>query len=170
MNRAQSLIFAAAVCAALAWVGAYKFGPRLYNRHRLAQLQGRQVYDEKIDARAAFDQALARANREHKRMLVIFGGNWCQWCLSLDDLMHQDDALREYVAAHYVVLKLDSQAGKVLDEAWGFPTRRGVPVLVFVNEKGQLEHVQETISLELWNGRILGHDPRRVLGVLQRWS
>jgi hypothetical protein len=68
------------------------------------------------------------------------------------------------------VLKVDSQAGKVLDEAWGFPTRRGVPVLVFVNDKGELTHVQETISLELWNGRILGHDPHRVLGVLQRWS
>lgn len=170
MSRAQSLIFAAAVCAALALVGAIKFGPRMYNRHRLAQLQGRQVYDEKLDARAAFDEALARANREHKHVLVIFGGNWCQWCLSLDDLLHEDASLRDYIAAHYVVLKVDSQAGKALDEAWGFPTRRGVPVLVFVDDKGALKHVQETISLELWNGKILGHDPHRVLGVLQHWS
>lgn len=168
MNRSQKLVFAAAVCAALALVATYKLGPRVYNKFYLRSLQGRQVYTEKMDAKAAFDAELARANQEKKRLLVVIGGNWCQWCLALDDLMHKDASVRDYVSAHYVVLKLDSQVAKPLDDAWGKPSRNGVPVLVFVNDKGAVKHIQATESLELWHGRILGHDPDRVLAVLQQ--
>jgi thiol:disulfide interchange protein len=170
MTRRQALVFALAVCGALFLIAAYKLGPRTYNRYRLSQLQGRQVYDASIDARAAFDQGLARAQRENKQLLVMLGGNWCQWCLALDDLMHQDTALREYLEHHFVVLKLDSAGAKALDDAWGKPTRHGVPVLVFLDRHGAIRHVQETESLELWHGRVLGHDPKRVLDVLERWS
>jgi thiol:disulfide interchange protein len=170
MNRRQAWVFAGAVFAAIAILLSYKLGPRYYNRFRLHQLQGRQIYDTKIDAKAAFDASLARANREHKRLLVVMGGNWCQWCLALDDLMHQDAQLRSYLEQHYVVLKLDSAAAKPLDDAWGQPTRQGVPVLIFVAANGSLRHIQETVSLELWHGRILGHDPNRVLDLLERWG
>jgi thioredoxin-related protein len=170
MTRKQALVFALAVCASLVVIASYKLGPRMYNRHRLTQLQGRNVYDANIKARPAFDQGLQRAQREHKQLLVILGGNWCQWCLALDDLMHEDARLREYLDEHFVVVKLDSAGAKELDDAWGNPTRHGVPVLIFVNADGSVKHIQETVSLELWHGRILGHDKRRVLAVLERWS
>ena len=156
--------------AFIAAVGLYKAGPKLYNRHRLAELQGRRVYDEKLDTQAAYARALDQANAQHKRLMVVLGGNWCQWCLVLDDLMHTNEPLRKFLDAHYVVLKLDSQAAKALDASWGQPTRHGVPVLIFVGADGAVRHVQETGSLELWRGRILAHDPERVLDVLRRWS
>jgi thiol:disulfide interchange protein len=170
MSARVRLLMAAALLGALSLAGAYKLGPRVYNRARLQQLHGRKIYDERLDTRAAFEAALARANREHKRLLVILGGNWCQWCLALDDLMHSDPALRAELAAHFVVLKLDSQAASQLDAGWGGPTRNGVPVLIFVDKTGAAAHVQETGSLELWHGRLLGHDAGRVLSVLRRWT
>lgn len=170
MTKRQTLVFTAAICAALALIATYKIGPRVYNRYRLHQLQGRHVYAEREDAKLAFDAGLARANREHKQLLVILGGNWCQWCLALDDLMHQDPGLRSYLETHFVVLKLDSAAAKVLDDAWGKPSRLGVPVLIFVDATGAVRHIQESISLELWHGRLLGHDPHRVLTLLQHWT
>jgi thioredoxin-related protein len=170
MTRRQALVFALAICGALFLIAAYKLGPRTYNRYRLGQLQGRKVYDPSLDARAAFEQGLSRAQSENKQLLVMLGGNWCQWCLALDDLMHEDAKLREYLEQHFVVVKLDSAGAKVLDDAWGKPTHNGVPVLVFLDRKGAVRHVQETESLELWHGRVLGHDPRRVLAVLERWS
>jgi thiol:disulfide interchange protein len=169
MTRKQALVFALAVCASLGVIASYKLGPRLYNRHRLGQLQGRNIYDTSIKARPAFDESLQRAQREHKQLLVILGGNWCQWCLVLDELLHEDEELRDYLSANFVVLKLDSASAKELDEQWGHPTRHGVPVLIFVDAKGSVTHIQETESLEMWHGRILAHDRRRVLGVLERW-
>jgi thiol:disulfide interchange protein len=150
--------------------GTYKLGPRFYNTYRYRQLMGRHVYDRKADARALFDRALAQANQQHKPLLVVFGGDWCQWCLALDDLMHQNAKLRDYAAEHYVVLKLDSEAARPLDDSWGQPSHRGVPVLIFVDQKGAPVHVQETISLELWHGKLLGHDPDKVLELLKRFG
>jgi thiol:disulfide interchange protein len=170
MTRRQALVFAAAICGALFLIAAYKLGPRTYNKYRLRQLQGRQVYDPSLNARAAYEEGLTRARAEHKQLLVMLGGNWCQWCLALDDLMHEDDKLREYLTQHFVVVKLDSAGAKELDEAWGKPRRHGVPVLIFVSHEGSVKHIQETESLELWHGRVLGHDPHRVLDVLERWS
>jgi thiol:disulfide interchange protein len=170
MTMRQLWLVRGALIALLGMLGTYKIGPKLYNRHRLGQLQGRQVYDERLNAQAAFTGALAQANDTHKRLVVVVGGNWCQWCLVLDDLLHQDDTLRSYLAQHYVLLKLDSQAAKSLDESWGRPSHNGVPVLIFFAANGAVKHIQETGSLELWRGRILGHDPKRVLSVLQRWS
>jgi thiol:disulfide interchange protein len=170
MNKRQALVFALAVCGALGLVAAYKLGPRVYNRYRSSQLQGRKVYDVNADTRAQYAAGLLRAQTEKKQLLVMLGGNWCQWCLALDDLMHEDQQLRGYLNDHFVVLKLDSAAAKVLDESWGKPTRHGVPVLIFVAPDGSVRHVQETVSLEVWNGRILAHDPHRVLEVLKRWT
>ena len=170
MTARQIWLVRGALVLLLGLVGGYKVGPRLYNHHRLGQLQGKHVYDERLNVQDAFAKALGQANAEHKRLVVVLGGNWCQWCLALDDLMHSDSALRGYLADHYVVLKLDSAAAKVLDQSWGQPTRHGVPVMIFVDANGAVKHVQETVSLELWRGRILGHDPKRVLDVLQRWS
>jgi len=169
MNAKQWLV-GGALALVIGMGGVYKIGPKLYNRVRLHQVLGRHVYDEHLNAEQAFGQELARANSEGKRLLVVLGGNWCQWCLVLDDLMHQDAELNAYTAKHFVVLKLDSQAARALDETWGKPSRHGVPVLIFFDDKGAVKHVQETGSLERWRGRLLGHDPKRVLGVLQRWT
>ena len=164
----KGAIWALPILLLMAAGAAYKIGPKLYNRHRLQELQGRRVYDEKLDTQAAFERELARANQEHKQLLVMLGGNWCQWCLALDDLMHTDEALKSELDAHFVVLHLDSAAAKKLDEAWGRPSTNGVPVLIFVDGSGAVRHIQETVSLELWHGKLLGHDPARVLQVLQR--
>jgi thioredoxin-related protein len=170
MTGRQALVFAVAVCASILLLVTFRFGPRAFNHYRLRQLQGREVYDERVDAQQAYAASLAKANQQHKQLLVMLGGNWCQWCLALDDLMRRDEALRRFVADHFVVLKLDTSRAKSLDESWGKPSRQGVPVLIFIAPSGKLRHVQETGSLELWHGRILRHDATRLLGVLEQWS
>jgi thiol:disulfide interchange protein len=151
-------------------LGAYKLGPRTYNWLRLRQLQGHEVYDLSLDPERTLGAAEVKAQRDGRKIMVVLGGNWCQWCLSLDDLMRTHEEIRAHLDKHFVVIKLDSAKAKVLDEQWGKPTRFGVPVLVFLDANGNLKHVQETGSLERWAGRILAHDPERVLTVLKRQS
>ena len=150
--------------------GLYKVGPRAYNYVRRNELSGRTVYDVNLEPATAVAAARERAQRENRRVLVVLGGNWCQWCLALDDLMATHEEIREHLGNHFVVVKLDSAKAKALDEAWGKPTKLGVPVMVFLDAEGKPRHVQETVSLERWQGRILSHDPDRVLDVLREWS
>ena len=154
----------------IALFGAFKLGPRAYNWLRLRELQGRTVYDVNVDPKAAVERARDQAQRDGRKVLVVLGGNWCQWCLALDDLMNEHEELRSYLGKHFVVVKLDSAKARALDEQWGKPTKHGVPVLVFLDGQGNPRHVQETVSLERWAGRILLHDPERVLNVLREWS
>ncbi len=151
----------------IALFGAYKLGPKAYNWYRLRQLQGHAVYDMNLDPVQTLQKAQVEAQRDGRKIMVVLGGNWCQWCLSLDDLMRKDAEIQSHLGKHFVVVKLDSAKAKVLDDQWGKPTRFGVPVLVFLDARGNLEHVQETGSLERWAGRILAHDPDRVLALLK---
>ena len=47
-----------------------------------------QVYSDTADAKAEIRQALATATREHKRVLLDFGGNWCGDCQVLHIYLH----------------------------------------------------------------------------------
>ena len=125
--NARRLTLAGIVCS-VALAATYKIAPRMYNAHKLSQLAGRHVYDEKADSMVA-EKALQVASQQHKRVLAIMGGNWCQWCLALDDMMNSDEEIRSFVAEHYVLLKVDIDTSEELDRVWGNPSQRGVPVL-----------------------------------------
>ncbi len=51
----------------------------------------RQIYDEKADAHVEIRDALAKAKGEHKRVIVVFGANWCFDCHVLDDAFHKPE-------------------------------------------------------------------------------
>jgi thiol:disulfide interchange protein len=145
----------------------YKLVPRVYNARKLAQLSGRKVYDETADSQAQLVTAFARAKREQKPVLVILGGNWCQWCLTLDSLLESDRELHELVTRKFVLLKLDADSASELDERWGKPTELGVPVLVFLQANGSVAHVQDMVPLETWGGRLLRYDRDAVYSVIE---
>jgi hypothetical protein len=166
-GRRQVLVAGGATFVSLA---TWKLAPRVYNDRRRRALAGRRVYDESADANALVVAALARASQEHKRVLAVLGGNWCQWCLALDDLMTTDDEIRSFVDAHFVLVHLDSEGAARLDAAWGSPTRLGVPALVFLDPGGAVLHVQDSVTLEAFGGRILKHDRARVLATLRAWA
>src|SRR5437868_698576 len=44
------------------------------------------IYDKAADAKVQVAQAVARAKQGDKRILLMFGGDWCGWCHKLHDL------------------------------------------------------------------------------------
>ena len=49
------------------------------------------IYAPGLDARTEIKQALALASKEHKRVLVVFGANWCYECHVLDLAFHRPE-------------------------------------------------------------------------------
>ncbi len=52
------------------------------------------IYDESADARRQIAEALARAKRENRRVLVQWGANWCGWCHLLHDAFEKSPEIK----------------------------------------------------------------------------
>ena len=63
-------------------------------------------YDEQADAKAVVAKARAQAKREHKRLLIDLGGNWCGDCRVLASIMALPE-LKPFLDQHFVVAKVD---------------------------------------------------------------
>jgi thioredoxin-related protein len=63
-------------------------------------------YDEKANAQADVAKAHALARKQHKRLLLDLGGNWCPDCRVLAAIMALPD-LKPFLAKHFVIVSVD---------------------------------------------------------------
>jgi thiol:disulfide interchange protein len=145
-----------AVAAALSVVPAF------------AQFTPRHIYDENADAKAEIRSALATAVREHKRVILDFGGNWCGDCQVLDIYFHRapNDAL---LNANYVIVDIDiGRMDKNVDIAskYDIPLQKGVPALAVLDSHGRLLYSQKTGEFE----KMRHMNPDSVTQFLEEWK
>lgn len=62
-------------------------------------------YDPKADPFEQYHEAIERAQREHKLVLVIAGGDWCRWCHVLERFVADDADVEEQLHQTFVVMK-----------------------------------------------------------------
>ncbi len=127
----------------------------------------KKIYDETADARVELAKACEKAGRDNKRVLVMFGGNWCGWCHKLHAVFEQDAKVRRTLSYEYEVLLVDIgrwDKHKDLAEELGANLEQGVPFLTIVDPAGQPVANQETGSLESGSN----HDPAAVLAFLEK--
>ncbi|MFO1054511.1 MAG: thioredoxin family protein [Planctomycetota bacterium] len=125
-----------------------------------------EIYDTKADAKQTIADAVGRAARDNKRVLVMFGGNWCGWCHKLHALFQSDAAIRKLLHDEYELVMVDiGQWNKHMELAAGYGAdlkNHGVPYLTVLDATGHVVTNQDTGSLE----KDGGHDPEKVRGFL----
>jgi hypothetical protein len=127
-------------------------------------------YEDGADAGPLIETALAEARVEHKRVLLMFGANWCVWCRRLEWVFRNDAAVSSALSEGWKVVHVDVGAGGSGTNAeviarYGDPVQRGLPCLVVLDAQGQLVHTQETGSLEVGSR----HDPAQIVAFLDRF-
>lgn len=103
------------------------------------------VYDERADAGKAIKAAVAEASRAGKRIVLVFGANWCKDCRALDSQMHKGE-LASLLEKSFVVVKVDvGRMDRNLDIAknYGVPVDNGIPALAVLDAKGKLLYAQD---------------------------
>jgi thiol:disulfide interchange protein len=104
------------------------------------------IYSETANPAAEIAAGLAQAKREHKRVILDFGGDWCGDCQVLDLYFHQppnDDLLQKnFVLVHVWIGHMDTN----LDVAarYGVPISKGVPALAVLDADGKVLYAQAT--------------------------
>jgi thiol-disulfide isomerase/thioredoxin len=125
------------------------------------------IYNPKADSKADIAAALKAATLDHKRVLIMYGGNWCSWCYKLHDLFKQDSEIATVLRNEFVrvMIDVDTQQ-KLMDHYVKKSEQHGVPFLTVLDTDGKVLINQETGALE--DGP--KHDPKKVKAFLKKWS
>ena len=126
------------------------------------------LYPAPEEAQADLAGALSAAAKEHKRVLVVFGANWCYDCHVLDATFHSKE-LAPLVEANYKVVHINiGENDKNLDIAQRYlvPLEKGIPCLVVLGSDGKLVFSQRQGEFE--NSYKIGISD--VAGFLNRWK
>jgi thiol:disulfide interchange protein len=133
-----------------------------------APIQTRHIYSETANPTADIAAGLAEAKREHKRVIVDFGGDWCGDCQVLDIYFHQAPNLdlleKNFVLVHVWIGQMDTN----LDVAakYGVPIAKGVPALAVLDANGKVLYAQATGEF-----RDMRHmDSASVTSFLETWK
>ena len=124
------------------------------------------IYVEEGNGKELIAAALKKAQRDHKHVLIEWGGNWCGWCYKLHDVFHNDAAVHPIVHEEFELVLIDSGKNKDLMLEYGGKDRQySYPHLTVLNEQGAVLTNQETGSLEEGPK----HDPQLVSEFLSKW-
>jgi thiol:disulfide interchange protein len=108
----------------------------------------RNLYSETANASADIAAAMVTARREHKRIILDFGANWCGDCQVLDYYYRQSPNA-ELLAKHFLVVHIDTgHVDHNVDVArkYHVPIAHGIPSLAVIDAHGNLlyaEHEKE---------------------------
>ena len=128
----------------------------------------RNIYPDNVDARAEIAEALETAKKTHRRVLLIFGGNWCYDCHVLDAAFHSKEIAptlnRNYIVVHVNIGDFDKNLD--LADKYEIPLKKGVPAAAVLKSDGTLVVSQKNQEFE--KARSMTTDA--VLAFLDRWK
>jgi thioredoxin 1 len=100
----------------------------------------RDLYPADADAKADIRDALAKAAKEKKHVIVEFGAIWCLDCHILDHAF-KTPGTKDLLDANYVVVHVDvGRYDKNLDIAkqYKVPLEKGIPAMAVLNAQGKV--------------------------------
>jgi thioredoxin 1 len=128
----------------------------------------KNIYPPDADAHSEIKEAEEKATQAHKRLLLVFGANWCFDCHVLD-LAFQRPDLAPILVANYEVVHVDlgpdEHKNADLVQQYDIPLNKGIPALAVIESDGRLVVSQKNGEFE--DAR--GLTPEVLLEFLNRW-
>ncbi|MBN9554675.1 MAG: thioredoxin family protein [Alphaproteobacteria bacterium] len=139
MRKLHVLLFAAAALTGFAGTASADPAPKMpFATMAELPIVEKHVYDEDANADKVVDDALARAKKNNKLLLIDLGGNWCPDCIILHNLMEVPE-MKKFIDAHYEVALVDVgrfDKNAQIGARYGYNTRlKGVPTVLVVDPK-----------------------------------
>jgi thiol:disulfide interchange protein len=128
----------------------------------------KHLYVADANPTADIAAALKTARREHKRVILNFGGDWCGDCQVLDIYLHQSPNLelldKNFILVHVDIGHFDKNVD--IPEKYGVPLKKGVPALAVLDAGGKVLYAQKTAEF----GDMRYMQPTSVTDFLNRWK
>jgi len=124
-------------------------------------------YDPQQDPFDQYQEAVAKAQAEHKLVLIIAGGDWCHWCNVLNRFVSRNADIDASLHDTFVVMKV-----YVGDENYNefffsqLPEARGAPHFWIVSPEREVLSSQSTRAFE----KKSGYDKQEFLQFIDHWK
>jgi ketosteroid isomerase-like protein len=128
----------------------------------------KDLYPAGANAQQEIAEALQTAAKTRKRVMLVFGGNWCYDCHILDEAFHTPE-ISPTLNKYFVVVHVDvGEYNKNLELAkkYEVPLERGVPAAAILESDGKLLVSQKNQEFE--KARSLA--PEDILAFLNKWK
>ncbi len=125
-----------------------------------------QLYPANVNARQEIREATVSATKAHRRILLVFGGNWCSDCHVLDNAFHRP-RIAPLLNSNFIVVHVDvGEYTKNLDLAqkYHIDLTKGVPSIAVLNSDGRFLYS----TSEFEKARLLSEED--VLEFLNKWK
>ena len=132
----------------------------------------KKIYNEEINPLEQIDQAIVQAQAEGKFVICQVGGNWCPWCLRFADYITNDSTINSVIEQNFVYIHVNyhprkaGEVGKALMKRLNNAGRFGFPVLVVLDEQGNILHMQDSGYLE----EDKSYNQEKVLRFFKNWT
>jgi thioredoxin 1 len=128
----------------------------------------KEIYVPGLNAREEIAHALKLATQQHKRVLVVFGANWCYDCHVLDLAFRRPD-VAALLTPNFEVVHVDVGEGdknQDIMQQYQVPMARGIPAIAVLDGNGNLLYSQKGGEFE--KARALGPDD--LVAFLNKWK
>src|ERR1044071_10247091 len=126
------------------------------------------LYHDDADSKKEIETALKSSVSTKKRVLLIFGANWCYDCHVLDQALHDGDA-GKIVSQNFLLVHVDIGEGEKnpdLLKTYKIPLDKGVPAVAVLESNGRLLYSSGDGEFEAAR-RMLKKD---LVAFLNRWK
>ena len=128
----------------------------------------KEIYVPGLNAHEEIAHAVKLASQQRKRVLVVFGANWCYDCHVLDLAFHRPD-VAALLAPNFEVVHVDVGEGdknQDIMQQYQVPMARGIPAVAVLDSNGKLLYSQKGGEFE--KARSLGPDD--LVAFLNKWK
>ena len=124
-------------------------------------------FDPNRDAAKDIQDAIAKARKDKKRILIDVGGEWCPWCHKLEEFFEANKDAAQLRDKNFVLVKVNySSENKNEAVLSKYPKIPGYPHLFVLDSDGKLLKSQGTGELETGDH----HDHDKVMAFLKKWA
>jgi len=140
-------VFLLAMACMFLWTSCHAPAPvAIQSRPPVPAYTPQHIYSETAIPATEIAAGLAQAKREHKRVILDFGGDWCGDCQVLDLYFHQapnaDLLQKNFVLVHVWIGHMDTNLA--VAARYGVPIAKGVPALAVLAADGRVLYAQAT--------------------------
>ncbi len=136
-----------------------------------------KIYDETIDPNVQITEAVGKAKADGKFVVAQLGGNWCKWCIRFAKFVNGDPEIKKLVDDNFEFIHVNynprdpdgyikQESTKEMLKRLGNPVRFGYPVLIVLDEEGNVIHTQDSSFLESGEG----YDKEKVMRFFSTWT